>query len=323
MQRYKVTEGSRDGEATILLQDEVAGVEAELLPGVGNNLFRFISRGRSFLSYPQPLSKFREEFAPFRYGVPVLFPPNRVRNGKFVFLDREYQLPLNEPPHHLHGEISQRSWTVKAIAADEDTGASVLSEFRFDQHPDILAYFPHPLVFRMRYTLRDGQLQLDGEVQNEGDSPAPYAVGLHPYFALPASEAWVTVPAAEEWPITPQSFVTGTPAATEWVNEVNRGIPASEWRPLDCRMVSVVCPSGGYSCILSCPGEGWQLTFRVDSQFRFLLLFRPDWSQSISLEPYTCLTDAFNLPYPADMTGVRGLDPGEVAAFHCSLWVTG
>ncbi|MCL6444631.1 MAG: aldose 1-epimerase, partial [Alicyclobacillus sp.] len=271
---------------------------------------------------PEPLSKFREPFAPYRYGLPILFPPNRVRNGRFVFGDHEYQLPLNEPPHHLHGEISQRPWTVVRAVSHEDTGASVVSEFRFDQHPDMMAYFPHPLVFRLRYTLFDGKLHLDGEVHNLGGfAPAPFALGLHPYFVLPGSEVWVTVPAAEEWPITSQSFVTGTAVSTPWVNEVNRGIRTSEFHPLDCRMVSVVSSSDGYSCTLSCPEESWQLTFSVDSQFRFLLLFRPDWSDSVSLEPYTCLTDAFNLPYPAEMTGVRGLHPGEVVTFHCAFWV--
>ena len=42
---------------------------------------------------------------PYLYGMPILFPVNRIENGIFEFEGREYVFPINEPSTgcHLHG----------------------------------------------------------------------------------------------------------------------------------------------------------------------------------------------------------------------------
>ena len=44
---------------------------------------------------------------PYLYGMPILFPVNRIENGRFEFEGREYCFPINEPSTgcHLHGEL--------------------------------------------------------------------------------------------------------------------------------------------------------------------------------------------------------------------------
>ncbi len=39
------------------------------------------------------------------------------------------------------------------------------------------------------------------------------------------------------------------------------------------------------------------------------------------MEPYTYVTDAFNLPYDAGLTGSRGIEPGEVVQLRTAMWV--
>ena len=45
---------------------------------------------------------------PYLYGMPLLFPVNRIENGTFEFEGRRYVFPINEPSTgcHLHGEFT-------------------------------------------------------------------------------------------------------------------------------------------------------------------------------------------------------------------------
>lgn len=185
MNSYSAEAREQDGMPIIVLTDAKSGSEARLLPEAGNNLYHFGSAGREAVKTPIGLQTLRSE-AGSKYGTPVLSPPNRIRNGTFAFKGRMYRFPLNEPPeHHLHGELCRRAWEVVQYGASEDEGAWVTSRFRYADHPDILAYFPHALTFTITYRLLDGRLSMDSAIKNEGVDEAPFAYGLHPYFAVP------------------------------------------------------------------------------------------------------------------------------------------
>ena len=46
---------------------------------------------------------------PYLYGMPILFPVNRISGGRFEFEGREYSFPINETETncHLHGNLHQ------------------------------------------------------------------------------------------------------------------------------------------------------------------------------------------------------------------------
>lgn len=46
---------------------------------------------------------------PYLYGMPILYPVNRIENGKFVFENRQYSFPINEPKTncHIHGFVHE------------------------------------------------------------------------------------------------------------------------------------------------------------------------------------------------------------------------
>ncbi|MBO7743244.1 aldose 1-epimerase [Paenibacillus sp. MWE-103] len=325
MHRYAAALRDEDGMSVVVLTDAGTGSEARLLPDAGNNLFAFASGGRDAIRTPVPLRTLRDE-AGSRYGTPVLSPPNRIRDGRFAFRGRDYRLPLNEPPdHHLHGELCRRAWEIVGFGADEAEGAWATSRFRYADHPDILAYFPHALTFTVTYRLRDGRLRMESVIRNEGTDEAPFAYGLHPYFAVPedgAAGAALNVPAREQWPITNLSFATGRPSATAFSRAVagEGGAPLAEIPPLGCAMLTLD-PQADPVCRIALGDAGYSIAYRLDRAFRFVLLFRPDWDDAFSIEPYTYVTDAFNLPYEHELTGAQGLPAGEERRLETDIWI--
>ncbi|SDW17989.1 aldose 1-epimerase [Paenibacillus sp. CF384] len=325
MSRYAVETLKQDGLTIIKLSDTLSGSIAELLPEVGNNLYSFTTGGREVIKTSISLATLKnEKFASSKYGTPVLSPPNRINKGTFTFQDRTYHFPINEPPdYHLHGELSVRAWEVLDCGATDEQGAWVTSRLRYENYPDILAYFPHLLTFTITYRLLDGRLGMDSCIKNEGSDEAPFAYGLHPYFSLPyESDPRLTlhVPAAAEWPITNLSFVTGLPAVTELSEAIQSGIELADYPELGCTLLTIDPES---DCItrLVLPNAGYTIAYQLDTQFPFVLLFRPNWDQAFSIEPYTYVTDAFNLPYEHELTGVQGIKAGEERTITTSLWI--
>lgn len=328
MGKYGAGPELKEGFSIIKLTDEGSRSSAELIPGIGNNLYRFICGGYEVLVPPMNLNAFSlESDAVFKYGTPLLSPPNRVRNGRFIFKGREYKLPLNEPPdHHLHGEICAKAWEVIGYGASEEEGAWVTSQFRYAEHPEIIAYFPHRLVFTMTYRLRGGRLYLEGGIANEGVEEAPFAFGLHPYFAVPfgsGEEIALRVPAAAEWPVTNQAFVTGKPEESAFSQELHDGVLIDNYPLLGCSLIAMG-PKGqaaDRTCRIEMKNRGYAIAYQFDETFPYVVLFRPDWAEAYSLEPYTYVTDAFNLPYEHELTGARGIGAGEQVRFTTGMWV--
>jgi len=324
MSRYDARLDTIDGFAAAVLRDNERGARAEVAPGIGNNVYRFECEGTPLILPPADLRSLRHEtFAAFKYGTPILFPPNRVKGAQFTFGGREYRLPLNEPPHHhLHGEICSRAWEVVDIGASEERGAYVTSRFRYADHPDLMAYFPHPLAFTVTYRLSDGTLHMETSIANEGADAAPFAFGLHPYFPLPfeAGEPIVLkAPAIAEWPVTNEAFVVGLPESTAFSRALIDGVDISRYPPLGCSLVEFDPAAGDPICRIEMKESGYALLYRFDRRFRYAVLFRPNWASAFSVEPYTYVTDAFNLPYAHERTGAKAIAAGERLTFATSL----
>ncbi|MFC5447922.1 aldose 1-epimerase [Paenibacillus aestuarii] len=322
MNTYEVLPSEWDGTPTIRLIDHEHEATAEIIPSVGFHLFRFDVRGAGYIAKPDSLATLREQSS--RYGVPILFPPGRVKHAAFTFEGREYRLPMNREPHHAHGELRERPWKVVASGADAAGGAFVSAEMDFAEHPDMLAYFPHAASFRFTYRLQDGTLSLSGEVLNRSSQTMPFALGFHPYFAFAKEEAdrvRVVIPAAAEWPLTEEGFAAAGPGPSPLLAAMKQGAPVTELPgyPGGSQLLSV--EPGAQVCELQYEARGTKLVYDMGSQFPIHVLFTAPWSNAVSLEPYTAIMNVFNEPYPAAQSGAQGIAPGESFSFAWSIRV--
>ena len=130
----------------------------EMRPADGGRLASFRIAGRELLVTGRT--------DPMGWGCYPMVPfAGRVRNGRFSFDGRDYQLPLGLPPHAIHGVVYDRPWQV-----DDATTLSVALG------P------PWPFAGRViqRVSLEPGRLVLTLELHAAERMPA--SLGWHPWF---------------------------------------------------------------------------------------------------------------------------------------------
>src|SRR5262249_30607998 len=120
--------------------------------------------------------------SPTRSGIPILFPfPNRIREGRFTWDSKTYQLPLNDSvkQNAIHGFACRRAWRVVDQGADE-RGAWVTGEFQGSRDAaDTVALWPADYRIRITYHLNKNRLRLEARVDNPDRKVLPFGLGYH------------------------------------------------------------------------------------------------------------------------------------------------
>jgi aldose 1-epimerase len=317
--RYDINQHQYEDEPSWILKDNINKAVVELLPGVGGQVVRFELDGHPLVLTPTNLDTLRNKSA--RYGVPILFPPNRIHRAQYTYKGRTYQFPPKAgTPHYSHGELSRKPWIVAEAGAEEEKGAYLITRFRYQDHPDMFEHFPHNLVFEITYRLHEGKLICSGSILNEGKDEAPLALGFHPYFPVaPKLSTRVVIPAVAEWPISDDGFVNGLPQVTMACEQLRSGC-SFEDVPSEGYMLLEMPRGQSNRCELQDHERGMKIVMECSEQFPFMVLFKPTWADAISLEPYTYITDGFNSSLATEITGVRGIQAGEVFTYEWSVW---
>ncbi len=327
---YRVDTEDHGGRSVFVLRDESSGASASVLPSFGFNLFdlrlpvagqvrRVVAAADDFADKPS---------RPGRNGTPVLFPyPNRVRDGKFTFQGKSYQLPITNAPNAIHGFAITANWDVVAKGAD-DAGAFLVGRFHLAEHaPEMRPHWPTDAILEIRYALSGRRLDMTVTVTNPTDLDLPYGFGIHPYFRCPfasgnPADARVFLPASRYWPLK-ANLPTGEVLPVDDRLDFRRG-KTRAGLVLDDVLTGLEYEGdrGVARLVDTALGSEFRLSF--DRGFRELVAFTPPQDNTLlAIEPYTQATDAINLQARGIDAGLRVLGHGRTDTFRVGMETVG
>jgi aldose 1-epimerase len=122
---------------------------------------------------------------PQYFGATVGRYANRIACGKFTLDGKQYTLPTNQGPNHLHGGpqgLDKMLWTVESVSSGSPAAVTLSHS-----SPDGEAGYPGTLDVTATYTLNDKN-ELSVEYRASTDKPTIVNITNHAYFNL-AGEA--------------------------------------------------------------------------------------------------------------------------------------
>ena len=140
-----------------------SGDQLRLVPERGGLVAGWRCSGQELLYFDA--ERFRDASLSVRGGIPVLFP---ICGG----------LPPHTLPLPQHGFARDSAWGTPSLL-DSD---GVCLQLVDSEHSRRI--YPHPFALTLEFRLATSSLSIAARIENRGDQPMPFSLGLHPYFAV-------------------------------------------------------------------------------------------------------------------------------------------
>jgi len=305
---------------------EAAGWEALMIPSLGANMVKLVNKEKKLNILRTPKTDELEFFAsrPQLFGLPLLFPPNRIEDGTYTHNGKTYNYPITIPDqnNHHHGTIKSQPFTVTKTNIGADYVEVEASFFSNIVNDAVYSYFPHQFECRMYFKLSACGLEHKVTFINESDTDMPLGVGYHTPIMIPFVEGasadhyklWMSV--GEKWEVNNRTLPTGTLLP---LNETEQQLrttglkptgSAIEW-PMTAQPIEVDGkPFNG--AVIKDEANGVTVYYEVDDQYKHWTFWNNggtvDWACP---EPQTWAINAPNLDLPDEVTGFQTVAPGK------------
>ena len=251
----------------------------------------------------------------FLYGMPILFPVNRIKAGRFVFENREYQFQINEnlTGCHLHGNLNQCEFELISSGPD-----FAVCYYRPKAKEDFFGGI-HEFEVMILYRLTDKGLEQRTTITNCSKCNMPLMIGFHTTFHVNNCTTSVCAGVTDhierdEKQHLPTGKVLEKDSITEHLNKgtfmpAENGI-SRHYKVGNQRNMYIYDYENKYSiCYANSANMGYRMIFNGEAK------------DYICLEPQNCMIDCLNGPFDLDYSGFEFLKPGESETYHSSiLW---
>ena len=258
---------------------------------------------------------------PFLYGMPILFPVNRISGARFTFEGREYVFPMNEPETgcHLHGMLH-----IEPFDCIERTENRIVARYRAtDEHP--YGLFPHAFEVTVTYALSEVGLHQSMTVKNCSDTNMPVMIGFHTTFRAAFTDTSrredirVYADLSEEYERNMKNYLpTGKKPAFD---EVGTALTAGEFIPFGRPTSKHYRAGNSGRMVLYDTGRDLSLVYENDEKYAFRLIYNGNADEFICMEPQNCLVNAANSPIPREEAGFDVLAPNEEKNYRSRIYL--
>ncbi|MDT8715678.1 aldose 1-epimerase [Clostridium sp. 19966] len=315
---------------------EAGGYEALMLPSWGANIVELKNKKLGVDIFRTPKSYEDLADMPQAYGIPILFPPNRIEDGKFSAEGKEYKFPINEVNNnnHIHGILIRQQFAVtKAEILEKEEAVEIEAVFESNRFNDaIYSYFKHEFQCKLNYRLSSEGLTHKVSFINKSKEAMPFGLGFHTAFNTPfcqgssKEEYKLKLSVDKKWEVNSRMLPTGKylPLSEEEKKYREEGMmpfAISLDTPYTVNKLNI---SGKeyHGAILSDIHKNISLFYEVGDEYKDWTVW--NWEKTVDFlcpEPQTWAINAPNINLPAEETGFRMLSPGETWSEQSKIYL--
>ncbi len=266
--------------ANITINNEIASVTLSPEAGASLRSIKVNKNGNSYEILYGGDNSHDPTDLPHGEGSFIMAPwVNRIRDGSLVTPDGIHELPMNAPPHAIHGNVRERVWTVKKL-----TESSVELEISLEK--------PWPYEGHIEYSLSmegNSLIQTMRLIAGENEvRPFPGSVGWHPWFNTTLGSEIVSAQAdvKSQWELTSDSTATGKLEVTDITNRLQNGTQFAVMEVDGCFLAN---PNG--KAVITWPEL--TMTMSGSDEITHFMFYSPE--HALCVEPQTCTIDAAQL----------------------------
>ncbi|MCR3760357.1 aldose 1-epimerase [Clostridium felsineum] len=312
------------------------GYEALIIPDVGGNVVELKNNDKnvSVLRTPKEDLKFDDfKNRPQVYGLPVLFPPNRIEDGTFKVGERTYKFPINEAKNnnYIHGFIKNSKWTLAKKDIVEDK-AVVEVIFDFNKDKEAYKYFPHEFQFKLSYELSKDGLKQTTSVVNLSSEEMPVSVGYHSAFNVPFidgskdSNCRVKISIDKFWKQDSRNLPTLESFEPEGEQKefLNEGVQVSK-HPIESLFSLKDIDLNGKSFRGACiedASKNTRVVYEMSEEYKYLVIWNDMGDKNYTcIEPQSSIINSPNVKLDRSVSGFKTIKPNETWSGVCKLYV--
>ncbi|MFL5729246.1 MAG: aldose 1-epimerase [Cytophagaceae bacterium] len=303
---------------TLKLLNEKTGEYVTIIPGLGATLNELVLKKNNELHSLIDGSPTYEDLlteGKLKFKGPKLFPfPNRIRDGRYSFEDKEFRLRKNliSEKHAIHGLHLESKFEARQELKESDK-ASIRLEIIAGAEEKEGFPFSHQIIIDYILSSQDG-LICTTTVVNRSSGNMPMGDGWHPYFKLDAriNSLLLKLPPCSKLEADQTMIPTGNFFKEERFKEFQQ-IGTAKFD--DCFRIDSDDPISEIH--LKSEEKNVKLIIWQQSEknrYNFFQIYTPPHRQSIAIEPMSCAPDAFN-----NKIGLIILKPGEEISFSYGI----
>lgn len=254
---------------------------------------------------------------PYLYGMPVLFPVNRISGGSFTFEGRRYRFPINEQATgcHLHGLLHEMPFVV---AERGENFVKCVFEKPYLE-------FPHRFRMELTYALSENGLEQTTRITNLSETNMPVLLGFHTTFNVCFLDS-----------ARKENIRAFAEVSQEIQRDMETYLPTGVMLPPDTITTQFqngsFSPAGkGISRHYRADGlgrmelrdleSGIALVYENSQNFPWRLLYSGTGEEYICLEPMTCVVNCPNGPFDPAESGFKYLKPNQSEEYISKIYL--
>lgn len=256
---------------------------------------------------------------PYLYGMPILYPVNRILDGRFEFEGREYVFPINEPLTncHIHGELHNTEFTL--IDKGDDF---ILCQYVSNNKQK---EFIHEFSITMRYEISNKGLYQEVGIRNLSDENMPNFLGFHTTFNIPFSngsnvkDIAVLTDVEDEIERNMSVYLPTGKILPE--DDITKKLKGGTFNPFECILSRHYKTGNERRVEIKDLAKKIKVVYENDEKYKFRLIYNGNADEYICLEPMTCMANCQNSPFDREYAGFDYIEPGKTKEYVSKIYI--